>query len=390
MANGILDAFSKHAVFSETLDALNKDPLTAHQMKGFDFAQRFPSFVPGGVYTPTSFVGPALAKGYQYGQELSRALLDGMGGFTIGDAIKKAGIESDANIEGMQGKGFNMDTYNQNLQDFNIDDVTFAKNFGIPTLKNKFANIGKTISDAVISPAYAPELDDIESIIEARKNREELNRIGSLALDDAGLNTAAMVDEFSQTSKPRFDLRNFLTNVKDKGIDMLGSGKDIALRGIGSIIGGLPGSLIGSLIGNIKESPTDKVGLASFGGDYDPYGFKGQLTSGTLGTRQDPFGRNIVSAFGDYYGNRLAEVAKLSKLQNLNKFQKAKLDFGKKYLEKVKEERAKKEAAQRAAVDRMFQQGQGGSGQDFTGGRFDRARSRAEYDRDPTGFSGSS
>ena len=148
-------------------------------------------------------------------------------------------------------------------------------------------------------------------------------------------------------------LTNFLTNVKDKGIDMLGSGKDIALRGIGSIIGGPVGSLIGSLIGNIKESPTDKVGLASFGGDYDPYGFKGQLTSGTLGARQDPFGRNIVSAFGDYYGNRLAEVAKLSKLQNLNKFQKAKLDFGKKYLEKVKEERAKKEAAQRAEFNRL-------------------------------------
>ena len=147
-------------------------------------------------------------------------------------------------------------------------------------------------------------------------------------------------------------LTNFLTNVKDKGIDMLGSGKDIALRGIGSIIGGPVGGFIGSLIGGIKESPTDKVGLASFGGDYDPYGFKGQLTSGTLGARQDPFGRNIVS-FGDYYGNRLAEVAKLSKLQNLNKFQKAKLDFGKKYLEKVKEERAKKEAAQRAEFNRL-------------------------------------
>ena len=37
----------------------------------------------------------------------------------------------------------------------------------------------------------------------------------------------------------------------------------------------------------------------------------------------------------------------------------------------------------------MFQQGRGGRGQDFTGGRFDRAGDRATYDRDPTGFSGS-
>ena len=267
-------------------------------------------------------------------------------------------------------------------------------------------------------------VDSVKSAINAARNREALNRIGSLALDDAGLNTAPFnVNEVSTdgiTNNVKFrdmllndirnlpsdirtslgttkdaltkdvsGLKNFLTNIKDKGIDLFGSGKELALRGIGNLIAGPIGGFIGSLIAGIKESPTDKVGLASFGGDYDPYGFKGQLTSGTLGTRQDPFGRNIVSAFGDYYGNRLAEVAKLSKLQNLNKFQKAKLDFGKKYLEKVKEERAKKEAAQRAAVDRMFQQGQGGSGQDFTGGRFDRARSRAEYDRDPTGFSGS-
>ena len=58
-----------------------------------------------------------------------------------------------------------------------------------------------------------------------------------------------------------------------------------------------------------------------------------------------------------------------------------------KELEALKE---KEEAARRSAVDRMFREGKGGRGQDFTGGRFDRAGSRAEYDRDPTGFSGSS
>jgi len=388
MANGILDAFSKHSMFSETLDALNKDPSTAHQMKGFDFAQRFPSFVPGGVYTPTSFVGPALAKGYQYGQELSRALLDGMGGFTIGDAIKKAGIESDANIEGMQGKGFNMDTYNQNLQDFNIDDVTFANSFGIPTLKNKFANIGKTISDAVISPLNAYEFDpnEIQSKINAARNRQELNRIGSLALDDAGLNTAAMVDEFSQTSKPRFDLANLLTNVKDKGVNMFGSGKDLMLRGIGSVIGGPVGGFIGSAIGKIKMTPEQEL-LKDFYEKETGLDDIGRIQSGIMK------GYNPVSMFGPQgltsaINKRLATILKTEE----NKKKKG-LELSKNLIErreKLKELRRKEEAARRAAVDRMFQQGQGGSGQDFTGGRFDRAKTRAEYDRNPTGFSGSS
>jgi len=232
----------------------------------------------------------------------------------------------------------NRDVFNE----YNLDyDPVGLRNISLP--------------DSFFTPAFAPEVDDIEAIVEARKNREELNRIGSLALDDAGLNTAAMIDEFSQTSKPRFDVRNFLTNIKDKGIDMFGSGKNLMLRGIGSIVGGPVGSLIGSLIGNIKESPTDKVGLASFGGAYDPYGLKGQLTSGTLGARQDPFGRNIVSAFSDYEQNRINELKELTQLKNLgllkNQFKKDKLDFAQNYLEKVRQER---EQRQREAARRNF------------------------------------
>ena len=235
--NGILDALSKHSMFSETLDTLNRDPLTAHQMKGFDFAKNFPGAVPGGVYTPTSFLGPILSKGYQYGQELSRAMLDGLGGVTIGDALSKAGIQSDANIKGMQKKGFDMDTYKQNLQDFNIDNVTFANSFGIPTLKNKFANIGKTISDAVISPLNAYEFNpnEIQSKINAAKNREELNRIGLLAFDDAGL-TLPDYEEFAQKAKPGFNL-NFAKQLGSGALGILTGNPFIGLlaRGIGAL-----------------------------------------------------------------------------------------------------------------------------------------------------------
>ena len=203
MSNGILDRLSKHSMFSETLDALNKDPSTAHQMKGFDFAQNFPSLTPSqGVYGPTSFVGPALSKGYQYSQELSRALLDGIGGITIGDALSKAKKESDANISGMLGKGFNMADYQQNLQDFNIDDVSFARDFGMPAI-NKAKGFAKSISDAFISPAFAPELSLQER--QAIADRQALNRAGLMAMDDAGLVTPAYED-FAQVARPGLNL----------------------------------------------------------------------------------------------------------------------------------------------------------------------------------------
>ena len=63
-----------------------------------------------------------------------------------------------------------------------------------------------------------------------------------------------------------------------------------------------------------KDSFTDKVGIDSFGGNYDPYGYKSDLSAGNLGARQDPFGRNISSAFDNYEKNRIEEVAKLSGL----------------------------------------------------------------------------
>ena len=93
--------WAKHANTSETMDALG---VGSHQLKGHDFAQNFP----GAART----IGPALARGYQYGQELGRSVLDGPGGYTMGQAWDEAGRQSDANIQGMQGKGFNRNMYN--------------------------------------------------------------------------------------------------------------------------------------------------------------------------------------------------------------------------------------------------------------------------------------
>lgn len=235
----ILDALSKHSMFSETLDILNRDPSTGHQMKGYDFAQNFPGAVPGGINTPTSFLGPMLSKGYQYGQQIGNALLDGPGGYTLGQAIEDAKVQSDANIQGMLGKGFDMDTYNQNVKDFNIADVNFANSFGLESLFDTGKNYASKISDAVISPAYAPNLDinDIQSRIEAAKAREALNAQGLLSLDDAGL-VPESYEQFAQVAKPGFN-KQFAKQLGYSALGLITGNPLIGLiaRGLGSLAG---------------------------------------------------------------------------------------------------------------------------------------------------------
>jgi hypothetical protein len=238
-----------------------------------------------------------------------------------------------------------------------FDDIDISQPPG--TNVGIMGNLRNLFSSSAMANEPMVNVDNVKSAINAARNREELNRIGSLALDDAGL-TMSPYEEFAQVDKPGFNFnraRNFLTDVKDKGLDFLGSGKDLALRGIGSIIGGPVGGFIGGALGNVKESPTDKFNLQIGRELGDPYGYKSQLTSGTLGSRQDPFGRNLVSGAGNYEKNRLEEVARLSKLKNLNQFQKAKLDFGKKYLEQLE---TKRQAAIQKMQDRNRAAGTGG------------------------------
>ena len=90
---------------------------------------------------------------------------------------------------------------------------------------------------------------------------------------------------------------------------------------------------------------------------------------------------------------RIADQKEKERLAKLEKARQDKIRLDKLRLKREAEQAAAaaaaKEKAQRAAIDKMFQQGQGGRGQDFTGGRFDRAGDRETYDRNPTDFSGS-
>lgn len=190
MSNGILDAIAKHGIFSETLDVLNRDPSTAHQMKGYDFAQNFPGVA--------RTIGPGLARGYQTIQELSRAAFDPNVSFSQG--LVEAKRQADANIQGMKGFGFNMADYQQNLQDFGIPGVTFSEGLS-PGLSGY--GFDKAVADVV--SRQSPMADFDFNTARALENRAALDRAGIAALDDAGLVTPAY-ENFAQVARPGFNL----------------------------------------------------------------------------------------------------------------------------------------------------------------------------------------
>ena len=206
----------------------------------------------------------------------------------------------------------------------------------------------------------AQPVDAIRSGKELRENIETKNQVlEDLMKENPDLVNNLNTNEYPTTTggitemQPKAftainNLYNQLTmpRVGNFGImDLVSTGKFIAnpsvlgaaFSPIGTIaLGALKG--LGSLAGR-GESRKNKLNLDIGKEIGDPYGYKGQLSSGNLGSRQDPFGRNLVSMFSDYEKNRRKEVARLSKIKDLNKFQKDLLDYGKKYLNKLAEKR---------------------------------------------------
>ena len=103
----ILDDWRKHALATETMKTQSLPDY--HQMAGYNFAQNFPAIAESGI-------GAGVAKGYQYGQELGRWGLGELGfgkNINLSDAWNTAKEQSDLNILGFSGQGFDMDKYNQ-------------------------------------------------------------------------------------------------------------------------------------------------------------------------------------------------------------------------------------------------------------------------------------
>jgi len=125
MAN-LWDNWKQHAEASHIMKGQSvKD---YHQKSGHNFDLNFPGLAPGGVHTPTSFIGPTLGTGYQLAQEGLRSILPegknflGVTGTNIGfiDAMKSGLEQAKLNTLGMTKQGFNVDEYNE-----------FANRFGL-------------------------------------------------------------------------------------------------------------------------------------------------------------------------------------------------------------------------------------------------------------------
>ena len=139
-------------------------------------------------------------------------------------------------------------------------------------------------------------------------------------------------------------LTNFLTNIKDKGIDIIGSGKEIALRGIGSILGGPVGGFIGGAIGKMKTTPEQRL-LKDFYEKETGLDSIGRIQGGIMQ------GYNPVSMFGPQ-GLTSAIDKRLATILKTEQKKKAKgLELSKKLIERRKQLEELKRREEQARVD---------------------------------------
>jgi hypothetical protein len=198
------------------------------------------------------------------------------------------------------------------------------------------ANANNIMTDAYVN-YNTPELSSgIMKMLKKQQNyepqyriRDQLNRdfLQGGLFRDAKQGLGDTYDQLRQSPLGQGigSIRNFATSMKDRGINL---GK-MALSGIGNII--MPG--LGFVLSNLpKDSASNKFNRSfTVGGanmPNDPYGYYGALRAGNL--NQDPFGRNPVSAFGNYMGT----LAKDANYSGTNKFNLAKQDFAKNYFDK--------------------------------------------------------
>jgi len=139
-------------------------------------------------------------------------------------------------------------------------------------------------------------------------------------------------------------LKDKLGTIKDKGLDFLGSGKELALKGIGSIIGGPIGSFIGGAIGRLKETPEQKAMKDFYGNEFGLDDI-GRVQSGVMK------GYSPVSLFGGVGLNQAIDkrIAKIN--QTLAKQKKNRSKVLENRLKELKELRAKESAAASAALE---------------------------------------
>ena len=183
-----------------------------------------------------------------------------------------------------------------------------------------------------------------------------------------------------------FSLGDILADLGRKGVEGF---KDVAGRGIASqVLGGAGGMIlgpVGALAGGI-------AGLFGGGNMFNsPYIGAGAVTMDEYGNEYSAEQLDKMNALGGYYtdparASRRRDKGIINMIERRNKG----LSYGKNRLAEQLAIQAKETYGRQKALDNMFATGEGGSGQNFTGGRYDGATSREEYDANPTSFSGSS
>ena len=188
-------------------------------------------------------------------------------------------------------------------------------------------------------------------------------------------------EEFQQILDEEYEKGEMMDNVADAPRDsllsrILNRGKELtggivdAAKGLGSTISNLG---IVSALKNLDQfknlSPLDQQFILQQAGGNRPM--------------KDKYGYNIRSARGNY-ADLVSRRAQIARNRALFKQPLRAIDL---YYQKKEAERAK---ADRAILDAEFAAGRGGSGQDFTGGRYDGAKDAATYSAEPTAYSGSS
>lgn len=143
------------------------------------------------------------------------------------------------------------------------------------------------------------------------------------------------------TNNNRF--KNMLLDMKDKGVDMFGSGKDLILRGIGSVIGGPVGSFIGSALGKLETTPEQETVKGLY--DLDSIG---RVQSGIMQ------GYNPVSMFGPT-GLSGAMINRITNIDNTLNNKKISQNT-RNVLEKRKAELQAKIKAEQAAMRQTIEQ----------------------------------
>ena len=210
-------------------------------------------------------------------------------------------------------------------------------------LADRLARAPKFLNNLFFTSAYAPEVTEDE--------RKSIER---------------QLPSFRSLSNPED-----YEGPEREGIlrSLLNKGKDI----VGNISDKIPNFGIMGLLKNLDNfknlSPLDRQFILEQAGGNRPM--------------KDAFGYNIRSARGNY-ADLVSRRAQIARNRALFKQPLRAIDL---YYQKKEAERAAKD---RAILDAEFAAGRGGSGQDFTGGRYDGAPDAATYSAEPTAYSGSS